>query len=116
MTQYLISFDEGDMDFPEEDLQSVSDAAYAVVKAAKDAGVWVFSGGLSEGDAGSIVAVDGSVGVGTVGAINGNPARVSGLTIVDVSSLEEALQWGARIAVACRCPQLVREFQRNRSS
>jgi hypothetical protein len=46
MTQYLISFDDGAMDFPEEDLPDVAEAAHAVVQEAKEAGVFVFSGGL----------------------------------------------------------------------
>ncbi|MGH3401945.1 MAG: hypothetical protein ACRDRJ_05395 [Streptosporangiaceae bacterium] len=32
------------------------------------------------------------------------------MSVVDVSSREEALEWAARIAVACRCAQEVREF------
>jgi hypothetical protein len=46
MTRYLISFDDGAMTFPEEDLPDVAEAAHAVVQEAKDAGVWVFGGGL----------------------------------------------------------------------
>ena len=41
-----ISFDEGAMTFPEEELPDVADAAHAVVRDAMDAGVWVFGGGL----------------------------------------------------------------------
>ena len=46
MTQYLISFEDGTMDFPEEDLPKVAEDAHAVVQEAKDAGVFVFTGGL----------------------------------------------------------------------
>ena len=35
---------------------------------------------------------------------------MGGLTILDVPSREEALQWAAKIAAACRCAQEVREF------
>jgi hypothetical protein len=46
MARYLISFDDGAMDFiPEEEMPAVADAAHAVVDEAKDAGVWVFTGG-----------------------------------------------------------------------
>ncbi len=34
----------------------------------------------------------------------------TGFTLVDVPSREEALQWAAKIAVACRCAQEVREI------
>ena len=46
MTRYLISFDDGAMTFPEEELPDVAEAAHEVVQEAKDAGVWVFGGGV----------------------------------------------------------------------
>ena len=42
---------------------------------------------------------------GTVTDAPDNKAYIGGVTIVDVSSREEALQWAAKIAVACRCAQ-----------
>ena len=36
--------------------------------------------------------------------------HVGGFAIVDVSSREEALEWAAKIAVACRCAQEVWEL------
>ncbi len=53
MTRYLISFDDGAMTFPEEDLPDVAEAAHAVVQEAKDAGVWVFGGGLHSHEEGA---------------------------------------------------------------
>jgi hypothetical protein len=46
MARYLISFDDGAMTFPEEELPDVAEAAHTVVQEAKDSGVWVFGGGL----------------------------------------------------------------------
>jgi hypothetical protein len=46
MTRYLISFDDGAMTFPEEEMPDVAKAAHEVVQEAKNAGVWVFGGGL----------------------------------------------------------------------
>jgi len=103
MTRYLISFDAHAMDhIPDEDMPAVANAAHAVVQEAMDAGVWVFGGGL-ENQKASIVA-DGAVADGSY------PEAISGLSIVDVPSREEALKWAAKIAVACRCAQEVREF------
>ena len=106
MTQYLISFDDGAMTFPEEDLPDVARAAHEVVQMAQDAGVWVFGGGL-ESQRASIVATDGTV---TDGPYPESKAYVGGFSVVDVPSREEALEWAAKIAVACRCAQEVREF------
>ena len=55
----------------------------------------------------SVVATDGTV---TDGAYRESKAYIGGLSIVDVPSREEALEWAAKIAVACRCAQEVREF------
>ena len=47
---------------------------------------------------------------GTVSDGLDSKAYIAGVTIIDVPSREEALQWAAKIAVACRCAQQVREF------
>ena len=106
MTRYLISFDDGAMDFPEEDLPAVGEAAHAVVREAQDAGVWVFGGGV-ESQRASSVATDGVV---TDGPYPETKAVIGGFSIIDVSSREEALEWAAKVAVACRCAQEVREI------
>ena len=106
MTRYLISFDDGAMTFPAEDLPAVAEAAHQVVYAAKDAGVWMFGGGLLSQRA-RIVATDGTV---TNGPYPETKAVIGGFSVVDVPSREEALEWAAKIAVACRCAQEVREI------
>ena len=35
---------------------------------------------------------------------------VGGFSIIDVPTREDALEWAAKIAVACRCAQEVREL------
>ena len=103
MTRYLISFPSDAMDhIPDGEGPAVADAAHAVVQEAMDAGVFVFAGGLHEEV--SLVATD-----GTVTDAPGGKAYIGGLTIIDVPSREEALQWATKIAVACRCPQEFRE-------
>ncbi len=104
MPRYLISFDAHAMDhIPEEDMPAVAEASHAVVYEAMDAGAWVFGGGLEHQKA-TIVATDGTVTDGPY------PHAVGGLCVVETPSREEALEWAAKIAVACRCAQEVREF------
>jgi hypothetical protein len=105
MTRYLISFDDGAMTFPEEELSDVAEAAHAVVQEAEDSGAWVFGGGLYSEV--SVVAIDGTV---TDGPSPESKAYIGGFAVVDVPSRQEALEWAAKIAVACRCAQEVREF------
>jgi hypothetical protein len=103
MTRYLISFDASAMDhIPDKDMPAVGRAAHEVVQEAVNAGVWVFGGGLASQKA-SIVGTDGAVADGPY------PEAIGGLTVVDVSSRAEALEWAGKIAVACRCAQEVRE-------
>jgi hypothetical protein len=106
LPRYLISFDDGAMTFPEEDLPAVAEAAHQVVYEAKDAGVWIFGGGLLSQRA-SIVATDGTV---TNGPYPETKPVIGGFSIIEVPSREEALEWAARIAAACRCAQEVREI------
>ena len=113
MTRYLISFDDGAMTFPEEELPDVAEAAHAVVQQAENSGVWVFGGGLRSREEVSVVATDGTV---THGPYPESKAYIGGFAVVDVSSREEALEWAAKIAVACRCAQEVREFVPDRPS
>ena len=106
MARYLISFDDGAMTFPEEDLPAVGEAAHGVVRAAQEAGVWIFGGGV-ESQRSSIVGADGAV---TDGAYPETKAVIGGFVIVDVPSREDALEWAAKFAVACPCAQEVREI------
>jgi hypothetical protein len=104
MTRYMISFDAHAMEhIPAEEMAAVGEAAHEVAEEAMTAGVWVFGGGLEHEQA-SVVAADGTV---TEGPYAG---AVGGFWVVDVPSREEALEWAARTAGACRCAQEVREF------
>lgn len=107
MTKYLISFPSGAMVVSAEELQAVADASHAVVQQAKDAGVWVFGGGIDESVAPVMVDGDGTVTEGTY------PQTVQldgGFSVLELPSREAALEWAAKIAEACRCAQEVRAF------
>ena len=106
MTKYMISFDDGTMIFPEEDLPDVTRDALAVVQAARDAGVWVYGAGLLH-QVPSIVDTDGTI---TDRPYPESKAHLGGFAIVDVPSRAEALEWATKIAVACRCAQAVFEL------
>jgi len=107
MTKYLISFPSAAMVLSEEDLQSASVASRAVVQEAKDAGVWVFGGGINESVPPVMVDGDGTVREGTypqTTQLNG------GYSVLELPSYDAALEWAAKLAAACRCAQEVRAF------
>ena len=107
MTRYLISFDEGAMDhIPREDFPEVGKAAHEVIREAVNAGVWVYSAGLERQKA-SVVGTDGTI---TDGPYPETKEHIGGFAVVDVPTRAEAHKWAAKIAVACRCAQEVREL------
>jgi hypothetical protein len=107
MHRYLISFDDGSMDhIPEADMPAVGEAARAVVRDAKAAGIWIFGGGLLRQQR-TIVATDGKI---TDGPVPETKAVVGGFSIIEVASRADALGWAARFAESCRCAQEVREI------
>ena len=111
MPRYLISFEKGAMDhIPEVDIPEVGKAAHAVIQEAKDAGVFLFGGGLQY-DNGDVehaaVDTDGRI---TDGPYPESKELIGGVVVVDAPNREAALEWAAKIAVACRCAQDVRKF------
>jgi hypothetical protein len=85
----------------------VSEAARAVVREAKAAGVWVFGGGIDEGVAPVRVGADGQVSQDTYAETR----RIEGgYSVLRLASRDEAVQWAAHIAAACRCAQELRVF------
>ena len=108
MTKYLISFPGPAMEIPAEYFAAVGEAAHAVIREAKNAGVYVFGGGINENVAPLMVASDGTVTNETypqTKELNG------GFCVLDLPSREAAIQWASKIAEACRCSQELREFQ-----
>ena len=107
MTKYLISFPSAAMVLSEEDLQSASVASRAVVQEAKDAGVWVFGGGINESIPPVMVDGDGTVREGTYPQTT---QLDGGYSVLELPSYDAALEWAAKLAAACRCAQEVRAF------
>jgi len=95
------------MDVPREDMLAVGEAAHAVIREAKDAGVYVFGGGINDNVAPSMVAADGTA---TNGTYPQTKEFDGGFCILELPSREAAIQWAAKIAKACRCSQELREF------
>ena len=107
MARYLISFDDGAMDhIPDEDWPEVGRAWREVVQQAKDAGVWIFGGGIQRQRA-TVVDVDGSASQGPAPQ---DKAAVGGFSVIAVPSHADAVEWAARTARSCRCAQEVREI------
>jgi hypothetical protein len=108
MTKYLVSFPAPAMDIPSKDMAAVGEAAHAVIREAKDAGVYVFGGGINEDVAPLMVSADGSI---TNETYPQTKEFDGGCCVLELPSPEAAVRWAAKIAQACRCSQELREFQ-----
>lgn len=107
MAKYLISFPSAAMNVPDNEWETVRRDAHAVLRETKEAGVYVFGGGIDETVPPVLVSADGSV---AAGGYPWAPPRDGGFTILELPSREEAIAWAARIATACRCDQELRVF------
>lgn len=108
MAKYLISFPSAAMVVPDDEMETVSRDAHAVIEEAKAAGVYVFGGGIDESVPPVLVTADGTV---SEGGYPWAPHLDGGFAVFEIASREEALAWAARIAKACRCAQELRVFQ-----
>jgi hypothetical protein len=98
MANYLMVFGAHAMDnIPDEDMPAVDQAAHAVTQEAINAGVYLVSGGLEDDKRSVIVAPDGTITEGQY------PEAIGGMTVMCVPSREQALEWAAKVAGACRC-------------
>jgi len=65
MTKYLISFPSGEMRLAEGEMPTVVAESHAVIQEMKDAGVYVFGGGINEDVPPALVNAQGGVRQGT---------------------------------------------------
>ena len=114
MPEYLIFFNQQWVgDHSEEWFEGRVSTSMAVVNEMKDAGVYVFAGGLEEDpqDAFSADATSGTLMV-TDGPYVETKEFLGGFTVVDVAGDEEARMWAGKVAEGCGWPQEVRRFKR----
>lgn len=112
VTQYLIFFNQQWVgDHPPEWFAGRVEPSMAVVDEMKEAGVYVFAGGLVEdlSEAFSADPTGGSVVI-TDGPFSETKEWLGGFTVVDVPDLEAARHWAGRQAEGCGWPMEVRRF------
>lgn len=105
--KYLISFPSAAMVVPEDEMEAVGRDSHAVIREAKEAGVYVFGGGIDEAVPPVLVSADGSI---AEGGYPWAPPLNGGFAVLEIPTREEAVAWAARLAKACRCDQELRVF------
>jgi hypothetical protein len=109
MTQYLLSIYQPDGPIPDAViLAQVATDLRALNEELRRTGGWVFTGGLHEPAAATVVRADGLI---TDGPYLEGKEHVGGFWVIDVEDLDAALYWGQRAAVATTLPIEVRPFR-----
>jgi hypothetical protein len=111
MPQYLISVitpTGGQID--PESLQEVMQRLEAVNQEIRDAGAWVFAGGLEAPSTATMVRAEGDDVLITDGPWTEGKEYVGGFSVIQSADLDEALGWTKKLARAIGLPLELRPF------
>ena len=111
MTRYLVAIHHPDNYDPSREDEAMHRDIDVLNEEMEAAGVRVFVGGLRPASsAKSVTAQPGGKVLITDGPYLETKEHVGGFWVVEAASLDEALAWGRKAAVACRAPVEVRPF------
>jgi hypothetical protein len=112
MKTYLLSVIQPDGPVPPAaELEKIMSNVYALQDEMRDAGAWVFSGGLHAPSTATLLRPSGDDVVMTDGPFAEGKEQIGGLSIVRAEDLDGALEWGRRLALATTLAIEVRPFQ-----
>jgi hypothetical protein len=112
MKQYLLSVYQPDGPAPPpEVLEPIMAELDALNAELKQAGAWVFAGGLHPPSTATVVRVADGAALVTDGPFAESKEHLGGFTVVRAPDLDAALEWGRRIAEVTTLPVEVRPFQ-----
>src|SRR3954451_23097112 len=102
MTQYLLSVHGGAEAYARspEEMQPMFDAVDAYNQTARDAGIWVFAGGLQSPDTATTVDNTGDAPIVTDGPYLETKEWIGGFWIFELPDLDAALQWAREASKA----------------
>ncbi|MFC7307782.1 YciI family protein [Streptomyces monticola] len=109
MQQYLLSIYQPDGEPPApEVLEPIMRDLDAVNTEMREAGAWVFAGGLHPPDTATVLRHDGNEVLTTDGPYIEGKEHIGGFTVIQAADLDEALAWGRKVATALTLPIEVR--------
>ena len=112
MRQYLLTVYQPDgPPPPPEELERISADLDTLNAELRQAGAWVFAGGLHPPSTATVIRVADGDALVTDGPFAEGKEHVGGFTIVRAPDLDAALAWGRRLAEATTLPIEVRPFQ-----
>lgn len=115
MTQYMLSvMHDGTEDFESmtmEEIQPIFEAVEVFNQQVRDAGKWVFAGGLTPIESATTVDNMHGEAIVTDGPFAESKEYLGGFWIIEAADLDEALDWAKRGSAACQGKVEVRPFQ-----
>jgi hypothetical protein len=111
MKHYLLSvYQPGVTPPPNLDMDKVMSDIDDLQQELKDAGAWVFSGGLHPPSTATVLRPEDAGVLTTDGPFAEGKEYLGGLTIIRAPDLDSALEWGSKAARATTLPVEVRPF------
>jgi hypothetical protein len=111
VTQYLLTIYQPHGDAPPPDvLAPIMQNVQALSTEMKDAGAWVFSGGLHPTATATVIRAKGGEVLMTDGPFVEGKEHVGGFVVVKAPDLDAALEWGRKLSAATTLPIEVRPF------
>ena len=77
----------------------------------REAGAWVFAGGLHGPETATVVRVKNGDVLTTDGPFIESKEQIGGICVINAADLDQALKWGAKLARAVTVPVEVRPLQ-----
>jgi hypothetical protein len=112
MKKYLLTilYPPGSVKPAPEELDKIMGNVTALHDELQASGAWVFAGGLHGPESTTVVRPGGQDVVITDGPFSEGKEQIGGLSIIQSESLDEALEWAKKTALATTCPIQVTPF------
>ena len=94
-----------------EDLEAVMGDVRELRDELKQAGAWVFAGGLADPSTATVVRANGDGFLTTDGPFAEGKEHVGGFNVIEAADLDAALEWGRKLSRATTLAVEVRPFQ-----
>ncbi|MGV9664711.1 YciI family protein [Nocardia niigatensis] len=111
MTEYLLSIYQPDDTAPPDDLDEIMSELAKLNAEMRDAGAWVFAAGLHAPSTATVLRAQGPDVLVTDGPFAESKEHIGGFTVLRAADLDEALDWGRRMARIIGLPIEVRPIQ-----
>ncbi|WP_062986727.1 YciI family protein [Nocardia anaemiae] len=108
MKEYLLSIYQPDDTPPPDNLDEIMRDLYALNDEMRAAGAWVFAAGLHAPSTATVVRAQGNDMLVTDGPYIETKEHIGGFTVIQAADLDQALDWGKKMAAVITLPIEVR--------